>query len=47
MSHIFLLPQADGLVAAGWIKKCYEPDWASEFLLHDARLAAAPTVKQQ
>ena len=42
-----LLPQADGKVSAGWIRQCYEPDYVSEFLLHDARLAAAPTVKQQ
>ena len=42
-----LLPQADGVVTAGWLKQCHEPDYASEYLLHDVRLSAAPTLKQQ
>ena len=42
-----LLPQADSVVSPDWVSKCYEPDFASEFLLHEARLHAAPVVRMQ
>ena len=42
-----LLPQADSVVSPDWVIKCYEPDFGSETLLHDARLHAAPAVKKQ
>ena len=42
-----LLPQADALVSPDWAKMCYEPDFASECLLHHARFHAAPAVRKQ
>ena len=42
-----LLPQADCLVSPDWVSKCYEPDFGSEFLLHHARLHAAPAVRRK
>ena len=42
-----LLCQADSVVSPEWVKECYEPDWASEALLHHARFHAAPAVKMQ
>ena len=42
-----LLAQADVKVSPEWVKNCYEPDYASEALLHEARLHAAPAVRMQ
>ena len=42
-----LLPQADEVVSPDWVAKCYEPDFAAEALLHNARFHAAPAVRRQ
>ena len=42
-----LLPQADSVVSPDWVKRCYEPDFAAEALLHEARFHAAPAVRMQ
>ena len=42
-----LLCQADVVVSPDWVAKCYEPDYASEALLHNARLHAAPAVRER
>ena len=45
LSEIFLLPQADWVVSPDWVRKCWEPDFAAEALLHEARFHAAPAVR--
>ena len=42
-----LFCEADAVVSPDWVLKCYEPDFASEALLHRARMHAAPAVKMQ
>ena len=42
----FLMPQADFVVSPDWVLRCHEPDFASEALLHEARLHAAPAVRR-
>ena len=41
----FLMPQADFVVSPDWVLRCL-PDFASEELLHEARLHAAPAVRR-